>query len=419
MSAFDPAPQVPPLRVWLGIASLASVGGGPAVVVQKLSEQLAATGVEVTILTRSLSGGEPEATPLYKHVRIIRVSGVQGLGSRWQWSSAIRRAITEAHRCGAIDVFHDFGLWLPCNHVAASVSARLGVPYICSPCGMLAPWALKHKNWKKQIAWHLYQRRDLSRASVLVATASPEREHIQKLFPNLPVALVPNGVDLPPEKQKADSINPKIEIKNEFQLSTFPISDYSKGRRTLLFLGRLHPVKGLLNLVEAWAAVNRKSAAWQVVIAGPDEGGHRAELEAALRQRGIMNEFTFAGMVVGDDKWSLLNQADLFVLPSFTENFGIAIAESLAAGVPVITTRGTPWAELVSHRCGWWVDFGVEPLTLALREAMALSDEQRRAMGRRGLRLVEQHYAWPKIGQDLKTVYNWVLHGGSKPGCIP
>jgi len=331
-------------------------------------------------------------------VRLIQISCSAGLLHTRQWSAGIRKATTQASQQGQIDIFHDFGVWLPGNRVAASAAAGLGVPFISSTCGMLAPWALRHKAWKKKLAWWLYQRRDLSSARVLVATARPEVEHIRRLFPNKPVALVPNGVELPPGNEKAESGKQKAEIQ------------------TVLFLGRIHPVKGLMNLIEAWSQV--RPSGWRCVLAGPDEGGHRAELEAVLCRRGIVNDFTFAGMVDGDEKWRLLQGAALFVLPSFTENFGIAIAEALAAQVPVITTKGTPWEELVSRRCGWWVDLGVEPLVAALREATTLGDEQRRDMGRRGRRLVEEKYAWPKIGQDMKAVYEWVLNGGEKPSCI-
>jgi glycosyltransferase involved in cell wall biosynthesis len=105
-------------------------------------------------------------------------------------------------------------------------------------------------------------------------------------------------------------------------------------------------------------------------------------------------------------------------LPSFTENFGVAAAEALACGVPVVTTKGAPWEEPRTRQCGWWIDIGVEPLAAALREATSLSDQERHEMGQRGRHLVEEKYSWPQIGRDMLSVYHWVLGAGAKPECV-
>jgi len=141
-------------------------------------------------------------------------------------------------------------------------------------------------------------------------------------------------------------------------------------------------------------------------------------LQAALRARNLESSFEFPGMIADDDKWKLLGQADLFVLPSFTENFGMAVTEALAVGLPVITTRGTPWQELRARQCGWWIEIGVEPLAAALREAISLSDQERREMGERGRCLVEEKYSWSKIARDMLDVYRWVIGQGSEPACV-
>jgi len=113
-----------------------------------------------------------------------------------------------------------------------------------------------------------------------------------------------------------------------------------------------------------------------------------------------------------------LRESDLFVLPSFTENFGVAAAEALACAVPVIATRGTPWKDLVDRQCGWWVDIGVKPLADALRQATALPDAERRQMGRRARRLVRDNYSWDRAATDMISVYRWLLGAGAKPACL-
>jgi glycosyltransferase involved in cell wall biosynthesis len=229
--------------------------------------------------------------------------------------------------------------------------------------------------------------------------------------------VIPNGVTLPTEVQKSEAGSRK-----------------SAGR-TILFLSRIHPKKGLLDLVEAWTAVIQNSEfgiqnsdMWRVVVAGGDENGHLAEVKAEIAKLGARSReqgakrfeesFQFIGEVADEAKWDLYRNADLFVLPTHSENFGIVIAEALACGMPVITTRGTPWEDLITHRCGWWVEIGAKPLAEALNEAMRLSDEERRAMGLRGRRLVEENYTWPAAAKKMMAVYRWMLESGLRPECV-
>jgi len=395
------------MHLWLTIASLSKKSGGPSTVVQHLSEHLASLGASVSVLTLEADPGQTEALPRDPRVNVIHVPA----SSRSPWRSAfgvhLRTAIKRGLASKNDTIVHDFGLWLPANHAVASVCKKLRVPLVCSTSGMLAPWALRHKAWKKKLAWWLYQRRDLSRATLLAATSEPEVRDIRRLMPGKNVALVPNGVELP-------------EGLRDYGPRTTRLQDQGGGaegrRKTAVFLGRIHPVKGLKNLVEAWHRV--RPAGWHCILAGPDEAGHQTELEALLRQRNLASVFEFAGMMEDEQKWALLREADLFVLPSFTENFGISAAEALACAVPVITTKGAPWKDVVDHRCGWWVDIGLEPLAEALREATALTDTERQEMGQRGQRLVEEKYAWPRIARDLLAAYEWVLNGGLAPACV-
>ena len=399
------------MHLWLTIASLSKKSGGPSTVVQHLSEQLVSSGASVSVVTAEADHGQSEALPRDQRVNVIHVPA----SSRSPWRSAFGGRLKEAleQNPGSKNdtIVHDFGLWLPANHAVASVCKNLRVPLVCSTSGMLAPWALRHKAWKKRLAWWLYQRRDLSRATLLAATSEQEVRDIRRLMPGKNVALVPNGVEIP----ESGKHPPAQSYGATWKAESGKLKPEMQSQRTLLFLGRIHPVKGLKNLVEAWHRV--RPAGWHCILAGPDEAGHQTELEALLRQRNLANVFEFPGMMEDEQKWALLRAADLFVLPSFTENFGVAAAEALACGVPVIATKGTPWKDLVDYRCGWWVDLGPEPLAAALREAASLSDQQRYEMGQRGRHLVEEKYSWPKIGNEMLSVYRWVLGQGPQPSC--
>jgi glycosyltransferase involved in cell wall biosynthesis len=383
------------IRVIFSIAGLHPESGGPSQTVPALAGALAAAGAapEVVALHYGAGSRPPHLPPVA--VPVTFVPCASPWARRLQWTPNFASILEKRCRETAASILHDTGLWLLTNHAAARVSARLNLPRMVSPRGMLSGWALQHKNWKKGVAWSCYQRRDLATARVLHATSTAEVADIRAAGLTQPVAMIPNGVDLPPPP---------------------PENLAPADRRTLLFLGRIHPVKGLLDLVRAWARV--RPAGWRVVVAGGDEMNHRAEVEAAVRAARLESDFRFIGPTENNAKWNCFRQADLFVLPSHSENFGLVVAEALACGVPVIATRGTPWEDLVAHRCGWWVPVGEEGLAEALREATALPPAQLVAMGRQGRALVENRYAWPKMAEHMLAVYAWMLGRGAMPGCV-
>jgi glycosyltransferase involved in cell wall biosynthesis len=385
------------MHIWLTIPSLSTKVGGPAIVVQNLSDYLASLGASVSVLTSEPDRGHSELLPRDRRVNVVHVPGKGRGPGQSAFGGQFQETLGRCLQSQNGDVVHDFGLWLPAHHAVACVCKTLGIPLVCSTSGMLAPWALRHKAWKKRLAWWLYQRRDLSCAALLAATSEQEVGHIRRLVPGKNIALVPNGVEFP-----AVSVEPRRATGNQ--------------PRKAVFLGRIHPVKGLKNLVEAWHIT--RPDGWRCILAGPDEAGHQKELEAILRLRKLENTFEFPGMMDNEQKWALLNDADLFILPSFTENFGIAVAEALACAVPVITTKGAPWQDLVDHHCGWWVDVGVEPLAEALRNATILSDDERRQMGERARQLVQGKYSWDRIARDTNSVYSWLLGAAAKPPCV-
>ncbi|HQC73212.1 MAG TPA: glycosyltransferase, partial [Candidatus Competibacteraceae bacterium] len=218
-----------------------------------------------------------------------------------------RRLLHQQIQIQRPDILHDHGLWLPSNHYAAEAARQYRIPLMIQPRGMLEPWAIQHKGGKKRLALALYQRRDLATARVLVATAEQEYVNLRALGLRQPIAIIPNGVPLP----DSDAV-----------LARPPRP--AGAPRTVLFLGRVYPVKGLLNLIDAWARV--RPTGWRLQIAGPDEAGHLVEVLARARQAGASEAVDYVGAVDGAAKSALYRSADLFVLPSFTENFGVVVA---------------------------------------------------------------------------------------------
>jgi glycosyltransferase involved in cell wall biosynthesis len=410
------------LKVILTVGGLSPEDGGPSRSIPALAVALARLGVEVEIVT--CESGSKQSPPLLIQDTLVKTHllprlcrTAQGLAQTNGFTKALRASSHGVKDC----IFHDNGLWLANNHAVAFAAQRLKRPLIISPRGMLTAWALHFRGWKKRVAWGFYQRRDLQAAQVLHATSPQEAEEFRALGLTQPIAVIPNGVEVPEEQRAEDrgkSRKQKTDSKNEFQLSSLQISAFKDASRlrTALFLSRIHPKKGLLDLVEAWRTV--RPAGWRVLIAGGGENGHVNEIKAEIRKLKVENDFEFIGPVEGEAKWNLYRNADLFILPSHSENFGIVVAEALACGIPAITTQGTPWEELVTHRCGWWPATGSGPLTEALRDALARTDEERREMGRRGRHLVEAKYSWPGVAAQMLTVYQWMLAERSKPDWV-
>ena len=367
------------------------------------------------------------------------------------------------------DLVHIHGIWNLCLHKVALMCRKAKVPYIITTRGMLDPWPLAQKWLKKRIARFLYQDKDLKCASALHATAEREAQQLRDLGFKNPVVVIPNGVNVPKEEGKMEEgIGKREEGRGKRE----------EGR--VLFVGRMHPKKGVLELVEAWGRLLGKREEgrgkregvrgkrdWVVelvyTLKGEFEREYETKVKARILELGMSYQdtdgsihkpeiekpsnsdvhlhlsssphFIFTGPLNDDEKWATYANADLFVLPSHDENFGIAVAEALWAGVPVITTKAAPWSEiegeaasdnsklstLNSHlKCGWWIDLPSKSsnpsswaaLDNALIDAMSLSDEERAEMGKRGRALVKEKYTWKAVCSAMIREYLGCLNGG-------
>ncbi len=380
------------------IAGLKDRAGGVARSVPGLCESLSREGCRVVLVTQSPAGlaRDDLRLPDPSLVDLRLVAGWDWQRLRVSYTPDLARKLAAV--CAEVrpDVLHDHGLWLQMNHAAAAIANRLGIRRVVSPRGMLEDWAFSYRGLKKRIAWSAYQFRDLQGAAAFCATSHLEARSIRGLGFTQPIAVIPNGIDLP--EVPVDSGGPR------------------RGTRTLVFMSRLHPKKGLLDLVAAWSRIS--DPGWRLVIAGPDEDGYKNVVQASIDRFGQTASVRFSGSVAGAAKKELMATADLFVLPSYSENFGIVVGEALSYGVPVITTTSTPWRELVDEACGWWIATGADALERTLRAAMSMSVAERAEMGRRGRRLVMERYSWQVVARKHTEFYEWVAGRGSQPDCL-
>jgi len=214
-----------------------------------------------------------------------------------------------------------------------------------------------------------------------------------------PVAIIPNGIDVPEFVQQNHC-------------------DF----RTLLFLGRIHPVKGVDILLHAWAEVMDRFPDWRLLIVGTDTGygGKSGYLEQmkALATVLKLKRLEFAGSLYGNSKKLVYRDADLFVLPTHSENFGMTVAEALAVGTPAIVTKGAPWKDLETHRAGWWIDISIDALVACLKEAMAQSPSELERCGNNGREWMIREFSWQKIAYEMDRTYRWLIEGGEVPSWV-
>ncbi len=372
------------------INGLSKASGGTSHSVPELSNALGRVGANRFLINISSKMDGESNLPDPQLVDTLNVRARKFSFIRWapQLPFAIRDICSHEN----IKLMHIHGIWLPGAHTAVRVSKELKLPLVITTHGMLTQWHFNHKAWKKRPAWWLYQKKDLETARAVHITSKDEGDDLRKIGFKGSMALIPNGSEIP--KWHEPSMEPKET-------------------RTALFFSRIHLKKGLLNLVEAWAALRPKG--WRMLIVGPDTEGYGQVVKNAVRNKGLEKDFVFMEPVYGQAKWDVYRNADIFVLPTFTENFGIVIPEAMACGLPVITTHGTPWNEIRERNCGWWIPIGVDPLVEALRRAISASDAERRAMGKRGRQLVEEKYNWDSAAKKMLILYEWILGGGQTP----
>jgi poly(glycerol-phosphate) alpha-glucosyltransferase len=318
------------------------------------------------------------------------------------------------------ELLHLQHLWMYPSVAVHRWHRRTGRPYLVTANGMLEPWTLSRSKWIKRAAALCYENRMLRSAASLQANTEKEAADFRAYGLRNPICLIPNGVALP-------------EVS-----SSEPLRQRSGGPRVLLFLGRLHPKKGLVNALRAWAEVMGEEArgtgreAWQFVIAGWDQGGHGDELKALCRELGLDYSdnpsgnsdsaspapVIFNGPAFGKEKDALMRKAEAFILPSFSEGLPMAVLEAWAYGIPVLMTDHCNLPEGFTADAAIRIGTEVPGIAGGLRELFQGSPGDLEAMGGAGRTLVEEQFTWPKVAAQMKEVYEWMLGGGTRPGCL-
>jgi poly(glycerol-phosphate) alpha-glucosyltransferase len=397
--------------------------GGIYEIIRSLSMELPKNGVDVCalgLIDEGWKSDQAEWGNIPAHV--FSFSGPRVFG----FSSTLREEVMKSDA----DLLHLHALWMHTSIIASGWKKLKQRPYIVTPNGMLEPWALRNSGWKKRIAAFIYENRMLYGASCLQANTIKEFNDFRAYGLKQPIAIIPNGVDLP-------------ETRDEDRASR--AYDQSSGRKTLLFLGRIHPKKGLPNLIRAFKKAHdtRRSPLdspnWQLVIAGWDQGGHEAELLQLCEEMGMKSkklkvegesialdsrpstldaDVIFYGPAFKGEKAELLRSADAFVLPSFSEGLPMSVLEAWSYRLPVVMTPECNLPEGFSADAAIRIETGAESIALGLDSLFSMSESDLRSMGAKGRALVEERFTWKKIAAQMREVYDWMLGGGETPGVM-
>lgn len=357
------------------IPSIDRMAGGISTYMQVLAKPLG-TMAEVHIMTHASENPLPmENCKVHDIPRYRPFSGV--------WKKTVVDLLDSVRP----DIVHVNCCWTPDCAMIQRLAQKRGYKVVLTPHGMLEPWIIKRHYWTRKVpALWLYQKAAVQRANCVQATAESERDNLLKLGYNSNIKVVRLGID-------AES----IEMKRSWKKS-----------RQILFLSRVHVKKGINFLVEAADVLRNELQGYKILVAGEGNADYVEAMNRMICDRGLQDIVKLIGGVYGDEKWRLFQTSDFFVLPTHSENFGLAIAESLASGTPVITTVGTPWNDLNDTNSGAWIEIGTQPLTDTLRKFLALSDEELETMGRNGRKLIETKYSAHVMAEQMMEVYKSV-----------
>jgi poly(glycerol-phosphate) alpha-glucosyltransferase len=379
------------MKVGFLVSSLSREAGGMFHSVRGLAKAVASTNTTVSVFGIS----DPNSALDLMKWWPLSVQALRPQFRAWGYSNQLVPALLTAD----LDILSVHGLWKYCSVASRRWHRRTGRAYIVHPEGMLESWALRNGRWKKRIASLLYENEHLRRAACLRALSEAEAQSIRACGLRNPICVIPNGVDLPDLRES----NAKTQSDN---------------RKTLLYLGRLHPKKNISNLIRAWNETfnsqHGSGERWVLAIAGWDQGGYESELKRTATGASVV----FLGSRFGAEKSECYRTCDAFILPSLSEGLPMTVLEAWAYAKPVLMTPECNLPEGFSADAALRIGPSAEEIAAGLKQLVEMSDDDRAAMGARGRTLVATRFSWPRIGEQMRAVYEWILGSGPPPETI-
>ena len=370
------------MKILSFISSIDLSSGGPSRSVPMLVKGLAELGVDITL-----------ATIRSKDMNIHALEGTTAKLKVFEPSFS-NKDIAQYLRDEQFQLIQIQSMWELPYHKMMVEARKHGIPYIVTPRGMLDPWSLAYKKWKKKLAWWLYQRNDVQKAACVFTTAQMEAGHVSELGITTIKSVIPNGIE-------TDGYPCKTSIEDV--------------KKQVLFLSRVHMQKGIDLLIEAWKHIHSDFIDWQLLIVGNGEAEYINSLNRKVENLGLVDSVKILPPVFGNSKIQLYQQSALFCLPSYSESFGMVIAEAMSCGTPVITTTNCPWNILNDTKTGWCIDLSVDNLESALREGLTMRPTDLYEMGQKASNLIYENFDYRSVTRKTLRLYEWLLNGAEKP----
>lgn len=390
------------MRILMVIPALGSVYGGPSKIVLELAESLGKLDVDVDIVATNANGSTTVDFPLNQwitqnHYRVQYFSYCDFLDYKLTWALTQWLFVNIPN----YSLVHTHAIFSYPILAAYWICQVYKIPYIATPHGMLEPWALAYKSWKKEAYFSFLEKPSLQKASAIQMTASSEVKQIHKLRLNTKPIFVPNGIHW---EDFASLPDPKILYHQ------FP---ETQNKTLILFLGRIDPKKGLDLLAPAFAQVHQNFSDTHLIIAGPDNTGFLPKAENYFIEAECRDSVTFTGMLTGDMKYSALSAASIYIAPSYSEGFSMSILEGMASGLPCIFTTACNFPEAKEAQVAKVVEVNQEEIVKALLWCLS-HEEEAKEMGQRARRFILENYTWNKISIKLVEVYRSIIENHSK-----
>ena len=388
------------IRLAMLTGSISRQAGGMFSSVRRVSQSLASKSVDVHVLGLADSDTEKDSIEWGS----VETIAFDPIGPRaFGYNAGFGKHLKSFDP----DIVHVQGIWMFPSLVSLRWFQRSSRPYLISPRGMLDPWAVSNSRWKKRLAGWAFENQHLARASCLHALCDSEVESMRKYGLRNSVCVIPNGVDI--------NDGPVSEL-------SFELKRLINNRKVLLFIGRIHPKKGLSDLIAAWAQLqvsqSRCVEDWVVIVAGWDQVNHKLELQCQIDSSGLTSSIHLIGPAFGELKLALLRAASAFVLPSKSEGLPMSVLEAWAQRLPVAMTTACNLQIGFDRAAGVKLGESVSDIANGIEELLMLSEDEMSSMGMRGRRLVEERFSWNTVAKSFLEVYEWLLCGGDSPSAV-